>query len=56
MLKKDGDKQIAQIVFDVRLLEFVDKKAEKMGLSRSAYIRMLVANEAEKEERREWEG
>lgn len=56
MLKRDGDKQIAQIVFDVRLLEFVDEKAAKMGLSRSAYIRMLVANEAEKEERREREG
>ncbi len=56
MLKRDGDKRIVQIVFEERQLTFVDAKAEKMGLSRSAYLRMLVAREAEKEERREMEG
>lgn len=56
MLKLDGDKLKMTIVMDKRLQEFVERKAAKIGLNKSAYIRMLVANEAEKEERREREG
>lgn len=56
MLKPDGNKVKMNIVIDKRLQGFVERKAAAMGLNKSAYIRMLVAKEAEKEERREREG
>lgn len=50
-LKENGDKMHVHVILDKRINAFVEAQASKMGLNRSAYIRMLLAKEAEKEER-----
>lgn len=55
-LKENGDKMHVHVILDRRLNAFIEAQAAKIGLNKSAYIRMLVASEAEKEERREREG
>lgn len=50
-LKENGDKMHVHVILDKRINAFVEAQAAKIGLNRSAYIRMLLAKEAEKEER-----
>ena len=55
-LKENGDKMHVHVILDRRLNAFIEAQAAKMGLNRSAYIRMLLAREAEKEDREKREG
>lgn len=56
MLKENGEKMHVHVILDRRLNAFIEAQAAKMGLNRSAYIRMLLARESAKEEREEREG
>lgn len=48
MLKKDGDKELTGVILTRELLDYLDKRAAAYGMSRSAYIRMLIAQDAER--------
>lgn len=48
MLKKDGDKTTTCVVLTRDLSDYLDKRAAAYGMSRSAYIRMLIAQDAER--------
>ena len=48
MLKKDGDKERTGVILTRELSDYLDKRAAAYGMSRSAYIRMLIAQDAER--------
>lgn len=48
MLKKDGDKERTGVILTRELSDYLDKRATAYGMSRSAYIRMLIAQDAER--------
>lgn len=48
MLKKDGDKERTGVILTRKLSDYLDKRAAAYGMSRSAYIRMLIAQDAER--------
>ena len=47
MIKKDGDRVMTSVVLTKKLAEYIDVRAKKMGLNKSAYIRLLIAKDAE---------
>ena len=48
MLKKDGDKTTTCVVLTRALSDYLDRRAAAYGMSRAAYIRMLIAQDAER--------
>lgn len=48
MLKKDGDKERTGVILTRELSDYLDNRAAAYGMSRSAYIRMLIAQDAER--------
>ena len=46
MLKKDGDKERTGVILTRELSDYLDKRAADYGMSRSANIRMLIAQDA----------
>lgn len=53
MLKKDGNKTTTCVVLTRELSDYLDKRAATYGMSRSAYIRMLIAQDAERNKDKE---
>ena len=47
MIKKDGDRVMMSVILTKKLAEYLDVHAKKMGLNKSAYIRLLIAKDAE---------
>lgn len=53
MLKKDGDKERTGVILTRELSDYLDKRAAAYGMSRSAYIRILIAQDAERNQNKE---
>lgn len=47
MIKKDGDRVMMSVILTKKLAEYLDVHAKEMGLNKSAYIRLLIAKDAE---------
>ena len=47
MIKKDGDRVMMSVILTKKLAEYLDVHAKEMGLNKSAYIRLLIAQDAE---------
>ena len=47
MIKKDGDRVMMSVILTKKLAEYLDMHAKEMGLNKSAYIRLLIARDAE---------
>ena len=48
MLKPDGNKIQTCVILTRELADYVDRRAAAYGMSRAAYIRMLIAQDAER--------
>ena len=46
MLKPDGNKIQTCVILTRELADYVDRRAAAYGMSRAAYIRMLIAQDA----------
>ena len=51
MIKADGNKIAVTMVLTKDLNDFAERRAEELGLNKSAFIRMLIAQEAEREKK-----
>lgn len=51
MIKADGNKIAVTMVLTKDLNDFAERRSAELGLNKSAFIRMLIAQEAEREKK-----
>ena len=49
MIKPDGDKITVNTIMTREQIEFIERRSAQLGLNKSAFMRLLIAQEMERE-------